>query len=130
MFVWEKWGCLLSHIEHTKPMLPTLLLPCVVACSVLEPGRSLTLAEKGGAGAELVVGAAGFLVLATMNPGGDFGKKELSPALSNRFTQVRIREGWGPCGQHATAACMACSAAGCCLSEAHACRLYSISAAL
>jgi hypothetical protein len=56
---------------------------------VLEPGRSLTLAEKGGAGAELVVGAAGFLVLATMNPGGDFGKKELSPALSNRFTQVR-----------------------------------------
>jgi hypothetical protein len=57
-------------------------------CSVLEPGRSLTLAEKGGAGAELVVGAAGFLVLATMNPGGDFGKKELSPALSNRFTQV------------------------------------------
>jgi midasin (ATPase involved in ribosome maturation) len=62
--------------------------PC--CCSVLEPGRSLTLAEKGGAGAELVVGAPGFLVLATMNPGGDFGKKELSPALSNRLTQV----GW------------------------------------
>jgi hypothetical protein len=57
---------------------------------VLEPGRSLTLAEKGGGGAELVVGAAGFQVLATMNPGGDFGKKELSPALSNRFTQVRL----------------------------------------
>jgi midasin len=56
----------------------------------LEPGRSLTLAEKGGAGAEVVVGAPGFLVLATMNPGGDFGKKELSPALSNRFTQVRV----------------------------------------
>jgi hypothetical protein len=57
---------------------------------VLEPGRSLTLAERGGAGAELVVGAPGFQVLATMNPGGDFGKKELSPALSNRFTQVCV----------------------------------------
>lgn len=59
-----------------------------MSCSVLEPDRSLTLAEKGGGGAELVVGAPGFQVLATMNPGGDFGKKELSPALSNRFTQV------------------------------------------
>lgn len=65
-----------------------LLLPPCVCCSVLEPGRSLTLAEKGGGGAEVVVGAEGFMVLATMNPGGDFGKKELSPALSNRFTQV------------------------------------------
>ena len=59
-------------------------------CSVLEPGRSLTLAEKGGEGAEMIIGAEGFRVLCTMNPGGDFGKKELSPALSNRFTQVRI----------------------------------------
>jgi midasin len=59
---------------------------------VLEPGRSLTLAEKGGAGAEVVVGAPGFLLLATMNPGGDFGKKELSPALSNRFTQVCVEK--------------------------------------
>lgn len=67
----------------------TLPGPACAASSVLEPGRSLTLAEKGGAGAELVVGAPGFQVLATMNPGGDFGKKELSPALSNRFTQVR-----------------------------------------
>ena len=25
-----------------------------------------------------------------MNPGGDFGKKELSPALRDRFTEVRI----------------------------------------
>jgi midasin len=39
----------------------------------------------------VVVGAEGFRLLATMNPGGDYGKKELSPALSNRFTQVRAR---------------------------------------
>ena len=25
-----------------------------------------------------------------MNPGGDYGKKELSPALSNRFTQIWV----------------------------------------
>lgn len=31
-------------------------------------------------------------VMATMNPGGDFGKRELSPALRSRFTEVRTRE--------------------------------------
>ncbi|KAG2499138.1 hypothetical protein HYH03_002721 [Edaphochlamys debaryana] len=58
--------------------------------SVLEPGRTLTLAERGGEGAEVVVAAPGFRLLATMNPGGDFGKKELSPALANRFTTVWV----------------------------------------
>ncbi|KAG0416410.1 Midasin, partial [Dictyocoela roeselum] len=29
-----------------------------------------------------------FKVIATMNPGTDFGKKELSPALRNRFTEI------------------------------------------
>jgi hypothetical protein len=28
--------------------------------------------------------------MATMNPGGDFGKRELSPALRNRFTEVWV----------------------------------------
>eukprot|EP00976_Prorocentrum_cordatum_P110011 1195120-Prorocentrum_minimum.AAC.4 len=28
--------------------------------------------------------------MATMNPGGDFGKKELSPALRNRFTEIWV----------------------------------------
>lgn len=31
-----------------------------------------------------------FFVLATMNPGGDYGKKELSPALRNRFTEIWV----------------------------------------
>lgn len=43
--------------------------------SVLEPGRTLTLAERGGEGAEVVKAAPGFRILATMNPGGDYGKK-------------------------------------------------------
>ena len=57
---------------------------------MLEPGRSLTLAEKGGAGAEEITAAPGFRLVATMNPGGDYGKRELSPALSNRFTTVWV----------------------------------------
>lgn len=58
--------------------------------SVLEPGRTLLLAEKGGPEPEKIVAAPAFRVIATMNPGGDHGKRELSPALSNRFTQVCI----------------------------------------
>ena len=65
--------------------------------SVLEAGRSITLAEKGGegsesgAGSERIVAHPDFKFLATMNPGGDFGKRELSPALRSRFTEI-----WAP----------------------------------
>ncbi|KAH8345472.1 hypothetical protein KR084_002113 [Drosophila pseudotakahashii] len=61
---------------------------------ILETERTVLLAEKGGvseldANPDFVVQAkSGFQFLATMNPGGDFGKKELSPALRNRFTEV------------------------------------------
>lgn len=72
---------------------------------ILEPERSVLLAEKGGVVEEQLVTSnadgdcktnedfvvqakAGFQFLATMNPGGDFGKKELSPALRNRFTEI------------------------------------------
>ncbi|KZM18978.1 ATPase [Ascochyta rabiei] len=57
--------------------------------SVLEPSRTLLLAEKGPVDS-LVVGSEGFQFLATMNPGGDYGKKELSPALRNRFTEIWV----------------------------------------
>lgn len=59
--------------------------------SVLESSRTLLLAEKGAADA-LVVAHSGFQFLATMNPGGDYGKKELSPALRNRFTEIWVSE--------------------------------------
>jgi midasin len=58
--------------------------------SVLEQGRALTLPEKGGSEVEELVAHKNFRVLATMNPGGDFGKKELSPALRNRFCEIWI----------------------------------------
>ncbi|KAL2155988.1 hypothetical protein VTH82DRAFT_732 [Thermothelomyces myriococcoides] len=57
--------------------------------SVLEPHRSLLLAEKGITDS-FVQAVDGFQFFATMNPGGDFGKKELSPALRNRFTEVWV----------------------------------------
>uniref|UniRef100_A0A8C6R246 Midasin n=1 Tax=Nannospalax galili TaxID=1026970 RepID=A0A8C6R246_NANGA len=61
--------------------------------SVLEVERSLVLAEKGSpedrdSEVELLTAGKNFRILATMNPGGDFGKKELSPALRNRFTEI------------------------------------------
>ena len=55
--------------------------------SVLEPERSLLLAEADGSE---VVAQPSFQFLATMNPGGDYGKKELSPALRNRFTEIWV----------------------------------------
>ena len=58
--------------------------------SVLEPSRRLVLAEKGGVRCDELTGADGFHVFATMNPGGDYGKKELSPALRNRFTEIWV----------------------------------------
>ncbi|KAK3821372.1 MAG: P-loop containing nucleoside triphosphate hydrolase protein [Benniella sp.] len=58
--------------------------------SVLEPQRLLVLAEKGGKTVEVMNGVPDFQFLATMNPGGDYGKKELSPALRNRFTEIWV----------------------------------------
>ncbi|PIA42933.1 hypothetical protein AQUCO_02000406v1 [Aquilegia coerulea] len=58
--------------------------------SVLEPERKLSLAEKGGSMLENITAHPNFFLLATMNPGGDYGKKELSPALRNRFTEIWV----------------------------------------
>lgn len=66
--------------------------------SVLEVERTLLLSEKGATNSsttassslELVLARSEFRIVATMNPGGDFGKKELSPALRNRFTEIWI----------------------------------------
>jgi len=60
--------------------------------SVLEPSRTMVLAERGGESTDMVsiTGADGFQIIATMNPGGDYGKKELSPAMRNRFTEIWV----------------------------------------
>ncbi|KAG1714135.1 Midasin [Nymphon striatum] len=59
--------------------------------SVLEPEKTLLLAEKCSSEStqcELIKAEEGFSFIATMNPGGDYGKKELSPALRDRFTEI------------------------------------------
>ena len=66
--------------------------------SVLEPSRTLVLAEKGGdlsdnkcdSNDTEIIAHADFRIFATMNPGGDFGKRELSPALRSRFTEIWV----------------------------------------
>ena len=58
--------------------------------SVLEPSRTILLAEKSGKQIESIQAHNNFILLATMNPGGDYGKKELSPALRNRFTEIYV----------------------------------------
>ncbi|KZV82948.1 hypothetical protein EXIGLDRAFT_754664 [Exidia glandulosa HHB12029] len=60
--------------------------------SVLEPDRTVVLAEMGGRSLEdaRVIADPAFKLVATMNPGGDYGKKELSPALRNRFTEIWV----------------------------------------
>lgn len=57
--------------------------------SVLEPERTILLAEKGSQDSYITANE-GFQFFATMNPGGDYGKKELSPALRNRFTEIWV----------------------------------------
>ncbi|KIK69742.1 hypothetical protein GYMLUDRAFT_52909 [Collybiopsis luxurians FD-317 M1] len=60
--------------------------------SVLEPSRTLVLAEKAADETQhaSIVAHEYFKLVATMNPGGDYGKKELSPALRNRFTEIWV----------------------------------------
>ncbi|OAP57631.1 hypothetical protein AYL99_08369 [Fonsecaea erecta] len=57
--------------------------------SVLEPSRTILLAEKGSVD-NLVIAHPKFQFLSTMNPGGDYGKKELSAALRNRLTEIWV----------------------------------------
>lgn len=64
-----------------------------------EPERTILLAEKGsflkdGSCEEHnIVAEESFQFIGTMNPGGDYGKKELSPALRNRFTEIWVETG-------------------------------------
>jgi midasin len=58
--------------------------------SVFEADRTLVISEKSSKEAVRIVGHEKFRMVATMNPSGDFGKKELSPALRNRMTEIWV----------------------------------------
>ena len=58
--------------------------------SVFESEKKLLLAEKPNSTSIEIQAHPKFRVVATMNPSGDFGKKELSPALRNRMTEIWV----------------------------------------
>ena len=58
--------------------------------SVFERDRTLVISEKSAEQAVAIVADPLFNMVATMNPGNDFGKKELSPALRNRMTEIWV----------------------------------------
>lgn len=83
----------LERLNSLLGRLPTEFFCNFVPVSFLEPERTLLLAEKGidlkaSDNSELIIAHENFFFVGTMNPGGDFGKKELSPALRNRFTEI------------------------------------------
>ncbi|SBS89388.1 dynein-related AAA-type ATPase, putative, partial [Plasmodium malariae] len=58
--------------------------------SVLEYDRTLLLTEKGGKNIKNLKAHDNFSFIGTMNPCGDFGKKEISQTLKNRFTEIFV----------------------------------------
>ncbi|ETB59795.1 hypothetical protein YYC_03183 [Plasmodium yoelii 17X] len=59
--------------------------------SVFEYERTLILTEKGGSNVKTLKAHDTFFFIGTMNPCGDFGKKELSQTLKNRFTEIFVQ---------------------------------------
>lgn len=59
--------------------------------SVLEKEKTLVLSEKGDCDIVELKAHEDCIIIATMNPSGDFGKKELTPALRNRFTEIWVK---------------------------------------
>ena len=58
--------------------------------SVLEKEKTIVVSEKGDGTVQELVAHKNFMIIATMNPSGDYGKKELTPALRNRFTEIWV----------------------------------------
>ena len=94
IFTWQD-GPLLSTMKHGDIFLLDEISLAEDAVlermnSILESERQITVPEKGGDCIEVITAHEKFRILATMNPGGDFGKKELSAALRNRFTEIWV----------------------------------------
>lgn len=58
--------------------------------SLLEFERNLFLSESESGSECNLTAHQDFHIIATMNPSGDHGKRELSPALRNRFTEIWV----------------------------------------
>ena len=64
----------------------------MIECLDSVPSRIIVLAEKGGEDSEnaAIKAEESSKLVVTMNPGGDYGKKELSPALWNRSSEIWV----------------------------------------
>lgn len=90
MFEWEK-GALVEAMESGGVILIDEINMAEDSVlerlnSVLETERKLLITELN----KEITAHPTFSIIATMNPGGDHGKKELSPALRNRFTEIWV----------------------------------------
>lgn len=92
MFKWYNGPLIQSMYEGTYFLIDEISLADDSVLerlnSLLEPARSICLVENQ---AQVIQAHPDFRIFATMNPGGDYGKKELSPALRNRFTEIYCR---------------------------------------
>ncbi|KAK6730863.1 hypothetical protein RB195_007370 [Necator americanus] len=94
-FVWSD-GIVISAMKSGVPLLIDEISLAEDAVlerlnPLFEEDRKLLLSEAG-VEAHSISAKDGFQIIATMNPGGDYGKKELSKALRNRFTEI-----WSSC---------------------------------
>lgn len=96
LFEWEDGPLVLSMRNGHALLLDELSLADDAVLErlnpVLEPSRAITLAERNSkdCGDRKVQAHKEFQLFATMNPGGDYGKRELSPALRSRFTEIWV----------------------------------------
>ncbi|KAH8583660.1 MDN1 [Cryptosporidium sp. chipmunk genotype I] len=83
-----------SVIERLNSLLEDQLIKSESGLSY--KSRVIYLTEKGGAGSfngnddYIIHSHKDFRIFATMNPSGDYGKRELSPALRNRFNEIFV----------------------------------------
>ena len=99
MFQWLNWPLIQAMMEGGVFLAVEIILAEDLGLkrmnSVLMPERVFLLSEKIGqevegmeGTTEKVVAKETFRFVGIMNPGGDYDKKELSPALKNRFTEI------------------------------------------
>ena len=83
-----EWACKIEprlRLRHISLRYASCeLLTISLSFSVLESEREITVAESNDA--VTYKAHANFRIIATMNPGGDFGKKEVNPQILE-FTQ-------------------------------------------
>ncbi|KAI9594948.1 P-loop containing nucleoside triphosphate hydrolase protein [Syncephalis fuscata] len=75
---------------HDGPLVQAMKQGDLFLLDEISLADDSVLERLNSAGGVELTAQSEFKFLATMNPGGDYGKKELSPALRNRFTEIWV----------------------------------------